>query len=111
MRWAMLVLVLACGEGVPGDLDHLTKPCVYRAGVADVHLYDSTNSYPDIDYAFFSPVEDRDDCVSTFAQANGIGLRLNCQQGNPVIFCGMEGICEDAETGDLFRCSGTLEFE
>lgn len=108
----LLLLTLGCGaeDGI-SDLNELTSPCTYRAGVVDIHLYDPTDVYPDQDFAYFSEIERSGSCVASFAMPDGQGMRLNCNRGSVVTICSMEGVCLDAETNDLFRCRGTMEFE
>jgi hypothetical protein len=116
-QWAIavgLVLLLSFdGWGCAGadDLDRIPGMCDFEAGVADIHMFDPLNIYPDIDSATFSADEGSYLCQQSVSYANGVGLRMSCTDSDPVGFCTLRGVCLDADTQELFRCEGTLVFE
>ena len=85
--------------------------CHYPEGVAVFEVSDPAGVYPtlyglrDLERAVVAG------CQQSASFDGGSQLELSCEDGDPVEFCSVSGICVDPSSDDLFQCEGSVRFE
>jgi hypothetical protein len=93
------------GHLFPGRL------CHFPASEAIIEVHDPRGLYAPMSGARTFESDTTTSCYQHAGFMGGSHLSMTCRADEPVEFCSVSGECVDSDSGNTFRCEGSVTFQ